>query len=296
MPGYHLPYFAAAATGIFARHGLEVDLVDSWPGPDNSIAAARGDYDCCLTSVAYFLEAKTKEPSLPARFVFMVAQRPHMAAFTIAGRRARHGRPIADGGDLEGASFAGSPESPFAREYFALMRRIGARPGPTVDVAYSEVMDTLARGGADVAADYLDLMPRFQAAARRAGVDVKALPFHEAGLEGYGSGVVAGTKFIDERPKAVAALTAAIADALEATRRDPLGGLGALRDRFGDVDAEHALAGWRAGEPLIFSGPLGAMDSATWEATIAHHADAHGTSLISPDEAFDPSFTPAAIG
>jgi ABC-type nitrate/sulfonate/bicarbonate transport system substrate-binding protein len=62
MPGYHLPCFAGAVTEIYARHGLEVEIIDPEPGPDNVRAVAEGRYDVCLTSVAHFLRAKARRP------------------------------------------------------------------------------------------------------------------------------------------------------------------------------------------------------------------------------------------
>src|ERR671932_145699 len=146
MPGYHLPLFAADATGIWQAHGLEVELVEPEPGPENAKAVAAGSYDACLTSVAHFLRAKQEDPALAARFVFMVARQTHFAAFAIDGRDAEHGRPIESVGDLEGASFLGEPHSPFVREYLALLALAGIRPGRGVPVPYEEQLEALARG------------------------------------------------------------------------------------------------------------------------------------------------------
>lgn len=288
MPGYHLPYFTAAATRIYARHGLEVEIVDPFPGPDNIRAVAAGRYDFCLTSVAHFLRAKRDDHELRAKFVFMVARRTHMAAFCLE-RGA-----IETFADLEGASFLGPPDSPFAREYRSLLRHLGLEPGPTVDLPYEEVFGALAAGRGDVAADFLDLLPRFEALAR-----VHALPFYEAGLDLYGSGLVAGTRTIESRPEAVRRLVAAIREALRATRRDPAAGLPAMRSRFPELDEGRALAGWQAGTPLIFTESdrsLGAMDTATWERTIEHHAATHGSPPLPPTSVFDASFLLPDVG
>src|SRR5919202_2452604 len=264
MPGYHLPLFAAAATGIWERHGLEVELVDPYPGPANARAAAMGRYDACLTSVAHFLHAKAEEPELGARFVTMVADDTHMAVF------ARRESGIRDFADLAGASVLGSADSAFLREYDALLRHLGLDRGVLVDVPYEETMDALTAGKADVAADFLDLLPAFEAA----GADVVALPFADAGIDVYGSGAVAGTHFIDERPDALRRLLVALRDALEETRRDPGRGVDAMRARIPDVDVRRALRGWEAGQRLVFLDKP--MDAEKWQRTIDHHAEAHG--------------------
>lgn len=294
MPGYHLPYVAAAANGIFERHGIEVEILDPEPGPQNIHAVATGRYDACLTSVAHFLRAEQQDPDLPARFVFMVARRPHMAVFAVTGRPARHGRPVISFQDLEGAAFIGPVGSGFEREYQALIRHLSLPSGPVVDMSYGNALKGLMTGEGDVTADHLDLLPRFVSAARRAGVQVHALPFHEAGLGHYGSGVVVGTRLIEERENAVRALLDATKEALIATRRDPLAGLVQLQKRLPGVDAERALQGWTAGEPLIFvdgsEDHVGEMDRATWQRTLAWHGSVDGIGDVAPESVYEVSF------
>lgn len=294
MPGYHLPYFTAAAIGLYEEHELEVEIVDPEPGIENVRAAARGAYDACLTSVAYFLRAKGEEPELPVKFVFMVARRTHMAAFCLAGRETASGRVPETLEGLAGAALLGSAESPFVREYLSALDELGVAPGPLVELAYEEVMDALAAGRGDVAADYLDLLPAFEAAAAPRGVEVRALPFYRAGLDLYGSGLVVSTRLLESRPEAVGRLVDALRAALRATRRRPQIGLPLLTSRFPDASERRILDGWRAGEPLIFGddgeASLGAMDEATWERTIAHHAATHGTPPLPAAAAYDGSF------
>jgi NitT/TauT family transport system substrate-binding protein len=281
MPGYHLPLFAADATGIWERHGLDVELVDPFPGPDNAKAVAAGRYDACLTSVAHYARARREEPELAARFVFMVARRPHIAAFFVEGRPAEHGRPISDFADLAGASFVGETQSPFVRDYLAILRRLGIEPGRPVPLPYEHQFAALAAGEADVGIDFLDLRPRFDAAAR-SDQRIGALPFHRAGVELYGSGLVVSDRLLAERPETVQGLTAALRDALLATRDEPALGLEPLLARFPETDPARALAGWEAGAELVFGDEIGTMDAATWRQTLAHH----GLEL-EPDEVAD---------
>ncbi len=279
MPGYHLPCFAGITQGIFRRHRLDVQIVDPEPGPDNILAVDAGRYDLCLTSVAHFLSAKRRQPAIESRFVFMVARRTHMAAFVVADRISAHGRAISAHADLSGASVLGAPDSPFVREYVALLDRIGAWPGPVVDMAYEEVMAGLVAGKGDVAPDFLNLLPKFEAAAGPA-VRIVALPFYEAGIDVYGSGLVAGPRLREERPLVLQRAVDALREALIATQAEPELGLEALQARLPAVDPAQALADWRAGEPLIFGDDdpreLGAMTPDTWQHTLEYFASAYG--------------------
>src|SRR5919201_1284512 len=289
MPGYHLPLFAAEATGIWQEHGLDVELVDPFPGPDNAKAVAAGRYDACLTSAAHFLRAKREDPALAAKFVFMVARRTHIAAFAIEGRPAAHGRPIAAIADLAGASFIGEPQSPFVREYLAFLALGGIEPGRGVALPYEDQFAAVARGEGDVAIDFLDLRPRFEEALRP-DQRLRPPPFFEGGVSGYGSGLVVSTWLIETRRDAVRRLGGALRGGLLVTREDPAVGLDQLCRRYPATDRERALRGWSAGAPLVFVGELGAMDRETWQETLEHYARVHGGPPLDPDEVFDGSF------
>lgn len=289
MPGYHLPYFTAAARDIWSKHDLEVDIVYPEPGADNVRAVAQGRYDACLTSVAHFLRALTEDGGISARFVFMVARHTHMGVLYAPGRPASHGRPVDGFADLDGASFIGEADGPFTREYLRLMRVLGFAPAAIVDVPYGEVKEALAAGKGDITADFVDLVPDYDAPARGRGARVEALPFHRAGIDIYGSGLVAGAALLDERPETVRELVHAVTDALEESRRDPAEGVRALLERFPEAGTERTLESWRASEELIFTGdgaPVGTMDAVKWERTIAYHAAVHRTAEAHAEDVF----------
>jgi ABC-type nitrate/sulfonate/bicarbonate transport system substrate-binding protein len=296
IPGYHLPCFAGAAGQIFRRHRLTVEIVDPEPGPANVLAVTAGRYDMCLTSVAHFLNAIREEPALDARFIFMLARRSHMAAFVVEERAADHGRVIRGPADLDGASVLGEPDSTFVREYLTFLSRIGARPGPIIETPYDEIMGTLADGRGDVAADFVDLLPRFQAAAdSTSGATIRALPFHESGLDIYGSGLVASGRLLRGDVELSRAAVNAFREAVITCRDDPELGLDALIEQIPTADPDLVIAGWKAGSSLIFddnepSSTLGVMNVEKWSRTIDFHADAYGTPRhIDPSSVFDDS-------
>ena len=291
MPGYHLPYFTAAVQRIYEEFDLDVEIVYPEPGADNVRAVASGRYDLCITSVAHYLRARSEDRELPARFVFMVARHTHMAAFCVDGRPAAHGNVIRSWGDLGGASYLGSSDSPFTREYLSLLEYRHLDPGDFVELSYDEVEGGLAAGKGDVAADYLDLSPRFADSARGHGATVRALPFYQAGVDIYGSGLVASTEFINTRRAALSRLLASVREALIHTRRDPEQGLAALQARFPEATRERALGGWRAGESLVFvdgaEQQLGMMEPDKWLRTLQYHAHTHDTPLLEPEDVYD---------
>jgi ABC-type nitrate/sulfonate/bicarbonate transport system substrate-binding protein len=294
MPGYHLPYFTAAANKIYEKHGLSVEIVYPEPGIDNIRAVASRRYDLCLTSVAHYLNAKKSDRTLPAKFVFMIARQTHMAVFFVPNRATASGRAIGSFSDLDGSSYVGPSDSAFTREYQSLFEQLDLTMSAFNDVPYEEVESALAAGKGDVAADYLDLLPRFEKTAHPYGVEIAALPFYQAGIDIYGSGLVAGERLIETRSGAIRSLVAAITEALVATRNDPGLGVAALCDRFPEVDPDRAVRGWVSGEPLIFvdgsEDEIGKMEAAKWNKTLQHHARVHGTPRLDDRVVFDPSF------
>ena len=294
MPGYHLPWFAAGASGVDARHGLRLELMEPAPGPENVRAVASGSYDLCLTSVAHYLTAKRQDPDLGAKFIFAIARRSHMAAIYGEGRPAAHGRPIKRVEDLAGASVLGEVDSPFVREHHALMRELGLDPGPLVEVPYADVMLALATGAGDVAPDHVDLLPTYAATAKPVRVEVAALPYYRAGLDVYGSGIVAGSELIEARPDFLCRVVAFARDTLLQSRQNPAAGIDAIQARYPGTDRDHALAGWRCGEELIFvdgdDQRLGSMDAERWRRTLDHFRLAHGGPTPNVEDVFDRSF------
>lgn len=277
IPGYQLPCFAGVTRDVFARRGLSVTMLDPLPGPDNVRGVAVGERDFCLTSVAHFLAAKRDDPDLDARFVFMVARHSHMAAFVVRDRVAAHGGTIASHAELAGASMLGDPDSSFGREYRALLGHLGHEPGPFVPMPYEDIETALADGRGDVAADFVDLLPRFQAAADPFGVTIVCLPFHEAGIDIYGSGLVTSGRLLEEDPEYVDRVVASYREALLVSRDDPQIGLDGLLSQIPTADARLVVAGWQAGSTLIFGdddADLGTMDAAKWQRTLDYHARA----------------------
>ncbi|HTN23442.1 MAG TPA: ABC transporter substrate-binding protein [Solirubrobacteraceae bacterium] len=293
IPGYQLPCFAGETEDIFRRHALSIEILDPLPQAENIIAVAEGRNDLCLTSVAHFVKARAEDPELGARFVFMVARQSHMGAFVVRGRKDRDGHRIKKHRDLDGASVLGDPDSAFGREYTTLLGRLGLTPGPWVDVPYPDIMQALAEGKADVAADFVDLLPRFQAVADPLGVRIDVMPFHEAGIDIYGSGLVASTRMLRERPQTVRAAVAAFQEALLASQENPALGLEALIDHVPGADPGLVVAGWQAGSALIFDAEttaLGTMNADKWRRTLEYHADAYGGPRdIDVDSVFDGS-------
>lgn len=267
LPGYHLPYLAAASNGLFAEHGLEVELRDPDGGPENVRRVAEGDVDFCLTRVAHYLRATEQYGRLRARFVAIVVQRSPMAALVRADS-ALHAPA-----DLAGIRLGGPPDKGLVLEYQASLDELGVARSTLVPMDYREAWDALARGEVDAVADFVDIVPRLR---RLAGVDVRAVPF---GIEAYSSGLVAADRVPLDR---VVEMRDAMVAALERQRANPEEGVEQLTRRYPEIHPAAAVEGWELGVPNIFTDvPTGSMDADRWAFTLRFLGRAYG--LVPPD-------------
>lgn len=274
MPGYHLPYLAAAASGLFADFDLDVQLMEPAPGPENVRRVAEGGSDFCLTSVNHYLKARAAWGDLPARYTSVVVQRNPMAG--IVADDSRFTTPA----DLSGARLGGPADSKLVADYQAALRWLGLAPSELVPTDYGHAPAALGRGDVDAVADYIDLLPRTR---RQAGVEVRGVPFR---LPLYSSGLVAADRL---PPDVVERVGDAVAAALEQARQDPEAGMDALLRRYPDVDPADALEGWELAVPNIFTdAPVGSMDAATWAATLEFASEAQHVPAPAPETVYRP--------
>lgn len=262
---------------MFARHGLDVEVLEPAPGPANVARVAAGGADLCLTSMAHYLRARDADPVVAARFVAPIVRRTPMAGLVAASS------PIDSPAELSGRRLGGPSGSRLVAEYQACLAHLGLFPSVLVPMDYSEAPAALGRGEVDVVPDFVDLIPRTR---RQAGIPVRAVPF---GFDLYASGLVAA----DRLPlDLVLRVVEAVAEALQRQREDPKAGLAELARRYPDADPADALEGWALVEPNIFTGPPpGVSDAATWARSVRFTSDALGLPPPPPETVVRPETT-----
>lgn len=268
------------ANGLFAEHGLDVEIMEPAPGPANVRRVAAGGSELCLTSVAHYLTARQQAGPLAARFVAVVVQRSPLSGIVAAGS------DITEPAHLAGRRTGGPADSQMVAEYQAELGHLGFAPAELVAVPYGDAPAALGRGEVDVVPDFVDLVPRTR---RQAGIPVRAVPL---GTEVYASGVVAA----DDLPADVVdTVVTALRAALERQREDPRGGLEQMGERYPEADPHEAVEGWSLVEPNIFTGvePL-SMDAGRWAETVALVTSALGFAPVDPLSVYRPDLAATA--
>jgi len=278
LPGYHLPFFTGVASGVFAEHGLVVDILDPPPPPGSTNAhrVATGGAEFGLTGVTYFLFARKEAGGrLPARFVAVIHQRSPLGA--IVAEDSDIGVPE----DLPGRRMGrGELTGWLADECGQALADRGLGPPAYVELPHGDAPYALGRGEVDVCATMVDTLN---------GIAVKGgLPVRGIGLgpDIYSSGLIAADSVPDD---VVGRMRAAVAAAFAAQQADPESAVAEFCERFPDVQPRLARAGWDLLQPYAAcEAGIGAMDRGRWHDTIEWIGRAHGLRPVDADEVYRP--------
>jgi len=266
--------------GLFAEHGVDVEILDPSGGPDNVARVGAGDSDFALTSVQHYLSARAEHSDIAARFVAMVVQRSPIGALVAASSPWRY--PA----DLANRRVGGDPTNPQVVEFLATLEHLGIAPPELIELDADTARAQLAGGDVDAIVALVDALPRRR---RQAGVDLR--PIHIGRDDVYGSGVLAGDHVPDD---VVTQVRAGVVAALEAQRRAPDAGLDQMADRYGDDRTDDAPEGWRMLEQFVFTDrPVGSMDAARWQTTLDFLCQARGLEVPAADTVYRLQFLEA---
>jgi ABC-type nitrate/sulfonate/bicarbonate transport system substrate-binding protein len=269
--------------GLFAEHGVDVEILDPSGGPDNVVRVGAGDSEFALTSVQHYLTARATHGDIAARFVAMVVQRSPIGALVVAGS------PLVWPEDLAGSRVGGDPDNPQMIEFLATLDWRGIGRPDVVEMEHADARAALARGEVDAIVALVDALPRRR---RQAGVDLR--PIHVGRPDVYGSGVLAADRVPDD---VVAQVRAAVVAALEAQRLRPDSGLAEMASRYGDDRTDDAPEGWRMLQQFVFTDePTGSMRADRWQTTLEFLCAARRFPVPPPESVYRPRFVGAPVG
>lgn len=254
-----MPFFAATASGLFADHGLDVELLDGRGATTERIAA--GEAELGLTATLYFLRAQTASaPELPVRFAMPLHQRDPIAGLV------RHDSELMTPQDLPDRSVARWGLAFMTEAYTWALARLSAKPSQIVPVE-GDPSAALQAGTVDVVPSWAETIP----VRSYAGVTVRAIPL---GGEGYASGLIAADAVSDE---VLTRVRKALTAAFSLQRDQPDLGVKPFCERYPHIPRADAFANWRDFVPFAFAetSETRAVDPDRWTATAADTIEAH---------------------
>lgn len=309
IDGPAAPFFLAIDKGYFKAEGLDV-TIDA-PGAGTTAAAAgpaapaapadaigrlaAGTYDMGVADLNALIKFRDDNPALPIKALFVVFDKPPYAII------ARKSRGIAAPKDLEGKKLgAAVADVSFAQwPIFTKVNGVDAAKVlvETVGLPVREPM--LAAGEVDAITgcsftSYVDLKADSVPAD-----DLAVLAMADYGVELYGDAIMAGPKFLAEKPAAARAFLRAYLQALKDTVRDPARAVEAVLRRNDTAKKEVELERLRLAirdnilTPAVKANGFGGIDPGRFAAAINQLALAYRFKAKDKAiDAFDPSFLP----
>ncbi len=111
----------------------------------------------------------------------------------------------------------------------------------------------LLSGNTDVVISWITDSVLYQTQAQQAGVQLKELPWYDAGLEFYSTAVIASDRFLEERPEVACRFVAAYAKAIEYTWENPQESGEIVHEMVPEVEAKTATNTILSIRPLVYN-------------------------------------------
>jgi NitT/TauT family transport system substrate-binding protein len=216
--GIHAFVFWAADKGYFAADGLDVEIDQGTGSAATVTRIVSGTYDAGLGDVNAIIQYAGTKPGEQLKMVYMLYNTPPFAVIV------KKDSPIKTLKDMEGKSL-GSPAGGATGQLFpALAKLNGVDPAKVsiTSMAPNLQEQMLMHGQVDssgifTVTSYINLIGMKVDPEK----DIRWFYFSDYGIDLYSNGVMVSTKFLAEKPKAVAGLVKALNRALIETAADP---------------------------------------------------------------------------
>lgn len=292
--GEHAMYYGGWEKGFFAQEGIDITIVRGY-GPSDTVAKApTGSFDFGVADASSVLTARARQ-GLPVKSIAVIYSHSPHSLFVLKDSG------IGSLKDLEGKRI-GAPAGNSHRVYFpAVAAKAGVRPERVNWVT----MDAAALG-AQLIAGNVDAIPLYTIhlgalndAARKAGKEVVALPYVDAGFKIYAATIIASDKVLAEKPDLTRRFLKAVKHSFEWARDNPEEACRAHVRKVPEVGYDVCLISLKATLPFVFNAHekefgWGGVSPERLAATWAAVAQSQGLDPAwNPAQGVDTSFLPA---
>lgn len=292
--GDKAPIYVGLSKGIFEEAGLDVSVASGRGSTDAITKIASGNADVGLSDLVSLLMARA-ENDVPVSGVYSVfSQAPH--AFFVPADSG-----IDSVADVAGKRLATSPFSS-SNLFLPLLLDLNGVEEDSVKVLKADpgaLNPMLLSGNTDVVISWITDSVLYQTQAQQAGVQLKELPWYDAGLEFYSTSVIAADRFLEERPDVARRFVAAYAKAIEYTWEHPQESGEIVHEMVPEVDAKTATNTILSIRPLVYNSVsehdgMGAFSperlATSWK--WVSRAQEHEASGFDPETAITRAFMP----
>lgn len=292
--GDKAPVYTGLAQGFFKDEGLDVRIAQGRGSTDAMTRLATGQSDIGLADISALMIARAEE-NIPVRAVYSVfSQGPH--AFYV-----RADSSIESVKDVAGRRIATSPFTS-SNLFLPLLLELHGVDQKGIELIKSDpgtLSPMLLNGRTDVVISWVTDYERYSDNARSAGITLRMIPWHDAGLESYATSLIASERFLEQRPDVARRFIRAYAKAIEYTWANPAAAAAAVNAMVPEVDRDMAERTIRVIRPLVYNPTsaahgVGAFDpeylAKTWEWTA--RAQNMDPARMDPETVIDRRFVP----
>lgn len=292
--GDKAPVYVGLAQGFFADQNLEVRISQGRGSTDAMTKLATGQADIGLADITSLMVAHA-EGGIPVKGVYSIFSQPPHAFYV------REDSAIETVSDVADTRIATSPFTS-SNLFLPLLLEMNGVDEQSIELIQSDpgtLSPMLLNGRTDVVISWITDQERYQDNARSAGVSLRVIPWHEAGLEAYATTLIASDRFLDERPDVARRFITAYEQAIKYTWEHPQEAAEAVHAVVPEVDVDMAARTIDAIRSLVFNdvsttNGLGTFEperlAATWQWTA--EAQEVEVDTLDPENVIDRRFVP----
>jgi NitT/TauT family transport system substrate-binding protein len=292
--GEHAMYYGAWVKGIWAQEGLDITITRGYGAGDTATKIGAGAADFGVADAGAVLTARART-NLPVKVIAVLYSHSPHALFVLKSSG------ITNFKGLEGKKIGITPGNAHRVYFPKIAERSGTDPSKIMWVN----MDGAAMA-AQLIAKNIDAAPFFaihhyyqNKAAKKAGEEIVALPFVQAGFAIYSASLIASDKTIAEKPELVRKFVRAASKAFDWARQNPQEACKLHVQKVPEVEFDDCMGSLKATLTYVFNDHekkfgWGATSPERLSATWVNVAEAQELDKKwDAKQAFDPRFLPA---
>jgi NitT/TauT family transport system substrate-binding protein len=211
--GEHAPFYYGKEKGIYAKHGIDLDIQEGRGSGVTTQAVGAGSADFGYVDVPTMMRATIK--GAPVIAVGVALQTSPMSAMGFVEKNIR--KPE----DIKGKTVATTPGDSMSQIWPLFLKKTGLKESDfkTVSGDATTKLNAVINGRADLLLGYV--MDQSMKIKDATGKDVYPIKFSDYGINLVSSGIIVNTATLKSKPDMVKRFLAASVEAIEAAEKDP---------------------------------------------------------------------------